>query len=142
MLEIASGLEKKTCGPATELSLLDCPSISKLFDRPRSPWDEKPPYDPLLLLKSLSCVMTTPGESSAAVSNPPPNGRFCSCCESIVAPTCACVVEMSGVSSPCTCTTVLDPIFSVCAPIADRPIATVTFSIFNSSNPEATMLTE
>ena len=36
-LEIASGLEKNTCGPATELSLFDWPSISKLLERPRCP---------------------------------------------------------------------------------------------------------
>ena len=35
-------------GPATELSLLDCPSIWKLFERPRRPFDENDA--PLLLL--------------------------------------------------------------------------------------------
>src|ERR1700733_11415130 len=37
-----SGLETKSPGPATELSLLFCPSISWSLLRPRSPSTEKP----------------------------------------------------------------------------------------------------
>src|SRR5258708_7154064 len=88
-------------GPATELSLFDWPSIWKLFERPRSPFDENDA--PLLLLKELLPVSATPGINSARASKPPFKGKSAVSWLLKLVVTCDVFVSING-AAPSTCT--------------------------------------
>src|SRR6266699_1182045 len=82
-------------GPATELSLLDWPSIWKLLERPRNPFEEK--LAPLLLLKELSPESATPGINSASASKLPLKGKSATSFVLKLVVTCDVPVSISGV---------------------------------------------
>src|ERR1700747_1104449 len=82
-------------GPATELSLLDWPSIWKLFERPRNPFEEK--EAPLLLLKELSPESATPGINSVSASKLPLKGKSATSFVPKFVVTCDVLASMIGV---------------------------------------------
>ena len=89
-----------------ELSLLDWPSISKLFALPRWPFTEK--LSPLVLEKPAACVLTRRESLLPTVSNPLFSGIFCSACASKVVVTWESVVCSSAADDPFTSTWVAE----------------------------------
>src|SRR6267378_8293677 len=81
-------------GPATELSLFDWPSIWKLLERPRNPFEEK--EAPLLLLNELSPESATPGIYSASASKLPLKGKSATSFVLKLVVTCDVVVSSRG----------------------------------------------
>src|ERR1700676_490928 len=114
-------------GPATELSLFDCPSIWKLFDRPRRPFVEKDA--PLLLLNELLPVSATPGMSRVSASNPPFSGISAVSLLVKLVVTCAVPVSSSG-ARPSTWT--VSPTLPSSSLIAFKPVSRETCTAMSS----------
>src|SRR5260370_13683395 len=114
-------------GPATELSLFDWPSIWKLFERPRNPFEEK--EAPLLLLKELSPESATPGINRASASKLPLKGKSATSFELKLVVTCDVAVSTSGVPPSTWMVSPTCPSSSLMLPIAQSwPTTTSTCS--------------
>src|SRR5437762_2186421 len=131
--EIRSGFSMPYFGPATELSLLFCPSSWKLLERPRWPFMET--FCRLLpLLKLLSPGSAAPGTSSARLSKLVPSGNDDVLRAFIVVVICAELVSTSGVVSS-TVTTSWVPIERMRAPRElSTPKLTTTLLIVSLEN--------
>src|SRR5882762_195699 len=114
-------------GPATELSLFDWPSIWKLLERPRNPFEEK--EAPLLLLNELSPESATPGIYSASASKLPLKGKSATSFVLKLVVTCDVAVSSRGVPPSTSIVSPTCPNSSLIVPIAESwPTKTSTLS--------------
>ncbi len=123
----ASWLPKKTLGPPILVSLLACPSNSKLLLRSRRPLVEN--SAPLLLVKTLPPEGETPGVKRATMSKPLPIGRFATFWVSKVSLTWM-ESGCSNAVAPSTVTASELPIFNVWTPKRSLPAGAHAHSLY------------